>query len=94
MKDNSRKWIYITAGLLTASFISACCGVRIKNAKTIDAAMLLDEAARPTQHALIRPQERPVFHIDDRKRPFAMIDDRGNKIRSVDKPIHIQEFKP
>jgi hypothetical protein len=72
-----------------------------KNKISADRAMLLDESSTPALYALIRPQERPVFQMDDKKRPFAMVSDSDDKsdkiepkIKAKDKPLTIQESKP
>ena len=68
-----------------------------KNKKSADSAMLLDESPLPALYALISLQERPVFQMDDKERPFAMVsdsDDKGRKIKAKDKPLTIQESKP
>ncbi len=93
MKNNSRICVYLATGLITF-LLSACFQTSNKNAGIADTAMLLDKSATPAPHALIRLQERPVFQIDDRKRPFAMIDDRSDKIRAGDDPLTIRELKP
>lgn len=88
MKNQIRTWVYIVTALIIL-LLSACCyDGRNKTG------MLLDEEAIQAPHALIRLQEQPVFHMDNRKRPFAMIDDRNDKIRASDKPLNIQESKP
>jgi hypothetical protein len=93
MKNNCRLCAYLTIVLMTL-LLSACFKASYKNSETADTAMLMDKSANPAPHALIRMQERPVFQIDDKKRPFAMIDDRIDKIRTSDKPITIRELKP
>lgn len=68
-----------------------------KNKTPAESAMLLDESPTPALHALIRLQERPVFQMDDKKRPFAMVsdsDDKSRKIKVKDKPLTIQESEP
>jgi hypothetical protein len=68
-----------------------------KNTTAADRAMLLDESPTPALHVLIRLQEQPVFQMDDKKRPFAMLsdsDDKRRKIKAKDKPLTIQESKP
>jgi len=72
-----------------------------KNKISADRAMLLDESPTPALYALIRPQEQPVFQMDDKKRPFAMVSDSDDKsdkietkIKAKDKPLTIQESKP
>lgn len=93
MKNNSRICVYLATGLITL-LLSACFQACNKNAGTADSAMLLDKSATSAPHALIRLQERPVFQTDDRKKPFAMIDDRSDKIRAGDNPLTIRELKP
>lgn len=68
-----------------------------KKTTSAGSAMLQDESPTPALHALIRLQERPVFQMDDKKRPFAMVsdsDDKSRKIKAKDKPLTIQESKP
>jgi hypothetical protein len=68
-----------------------------KNTITADRAMLLDESFTPALHSLIRLQERPVFQMDDKERPFAMINDleySSREIRAKDAPLTISESKP
>jgi hypothetical protein len=93
MKNNSRLCACLATVLMTL-LLSACFQASYKNSRTTDTAMLMDKSAIPAPHALIRLQERPVFQIDDKKRPFAMIDDRRDKIRTDDKPLTIRELKP
>lgn len=68
-----------------------------KNTITADSAMLLDETFTPALQSLIRLQERPVFQMDDKERPFAMINDleySSREIRAKDAPVTIRESKP
>jgi hypothetical protein len=68
-----------------------------KNTITADRAMLLDESFTPALQSLIRLQERPVFQMDDKERPFAMINDleySSREIRAKDAPLTISESKP
>lgn len=95
MKNNSRIYVYLAVGLIILLLV--CFYASNKNAGAVDTAMLLDKSATPAPYALIRLQERPVFQIDDRERPFAMIDDlddRSDKTRVSDNPLSIQELEP
>lgn len=93
MKNNNRIYACLSAGLI-ALLSSACIQPINKNMETADTAMLLDRSAIPTQHGLIRLQERPVFRIDAEKRPFAMMDDLSDKTRENGKPLTVRELKP
>jgi hypothetical protein len=96
MKSNSTICVCLVVGLITL-LLPACFEASDKEKGTADSAMLLDESATPAPHALIRLQERPVFQVDERKRPFAAIEDladRSDKIRVGDKPMTIRESKP
>jgi hypothetical protein len=42
---------------------------------------------------LVRMSETPPFPVDERKRPYAMLDDRAEKPRASEKPIAIEESK-
>jgi len=93
MRRNSRILVYSAIGLVILLLL-AWFGASNKNARTADSAMLLDESATPAPYGLTRLQERPVFQIDDRGRPFAMIDDRSDKVLTDDNPLTIQELRP
>ena len=89
MKNDIRKWIYLTTALI-ALLLSACFDTGNKKPTRT---MLQDKEAIQAPYALIRLKERPVFPVDDRKRSFAMIDDRNDKIKAKDRPLNIQESR-
>lgn len=93
MKKNVRICVCLVTALI-ALLLSGCSQAGNKNEETAGTAMLLDKSAAPAPHALIRLQERPVFQVDDRKRPLAMIDDRIDKVKADDKLLTIREIKP
>lgn len=91
MKNNCKIWVYLAAALITL-LLSACSDDgNKKTVGTADTSMLLDGEATPAPHTLIRLQERQMFPVDDRKREYAIIEDRDDKQQTSNKPLSIQE---
>lgn len=95
MNNDSKTGIYFAVVLLALQ-LSACTGYgHYKTVGTTDGAMLMDEDVTPAANKLIRLQEQRPFPIDDRKMPYAMIDDRKKPRKiSSGKPVSITEAKP
>jgi hypothetical protein len=90
MKNASRARRLLFTALL-ASFLSGCVQVE-GNAKRAGEIQSDKESLRGS-YGLIHLRESPAFPVDEKKRPFAMIDDRTDRARASEKPIRIEESK-
>ena len=93
--DIGSKALAFWSSALMAALLSACLHQESKNvAASADSAMLLDKEATPAAGGLVRLQEGPAFPVDDKERPFAVINDGDHRAPAGDKPISIQESRP
>jgi hypothetical protein len=91
MKNESRT-SHVLLAVLIASLLSGCSHVESSARRAAE--IQSDKEGRRGQYGLIHLRESPAFPVDDRKRPFAMIDDRTDKSRTSEKPMRIEESKP
>jgi hypothetical protein len=93
MKNYTNRMVCLIAGLI---FIlpTACYHAGKTSMGPTNDKMLMDGSGAAAPHALVTLQERPVFQVDDMKRPIAMEADSIKKTRTADKPLTIQESKP
>lgn len=81
---------------IVMSLLTACCatGGRNDRAESNEYSTLMDKEPPSTLKGLVRPQERPAFPLGKDKKPFAVIEDQGNKRQIKDKPQSIKEKAP
>jgi hypothetical protein len=92
MKIGSKTLAILSIAWMTVALLSACMHQETKG--TADPAMLSDKEPIQTPGGLMRLQERPAFPVDDKKRPFAMIDDGAVRAPASGKPVSLQESSP
>lgn len=62
-------------------------------------AMLEDQSPLAARFSLVSLEERRAFPVDDRQRPFAMLDDQQERkkelqARTAQEPFAVEESKP
>ena len=80
--------------LAVATALLAACAHESGTTGRRAAEIMADKEAAPARHNLVRPQERPVFPVDERQRPNALTGDRDERAPVGDKPLGIEESRP
>ena len=86
---NTSRIVKVVFAALIASVPAACTREEGKAKPTAE--IQSDTEGLRASNGLIRLQESPVFPVDETKKPFAMIDDRADKVRAGDKPLRMEE---
>ncbi len=95
MKPRSQS-IFVSLGL-PALIVGAALGLSGCDGPADDqSAMLLDLDGKAATHALVSPQETPVFMMSEEKRPAAMLLDLGGHEAMAKEatPVSLEEQEP
>lgn len=94
--EATRKRCLIPVCAVMILILAACANQGgIKDGRDASVGIQMDKEAARSTHGLIHLQERPVFPLDDRQRPFAMLlDSRRKASTDEDGPAPIEESRP
>ena len=86
--NNAGRTSNVLLALVMASALSACAH---EEGNVKSAEIQADKESLLAAGGLIHLQESPAFPVDDKKTPFAMMEDRTERARASDKPLRLDE---